>query len=176
MRLVLVFLALLTAVLSTPGGQAGNSGDVGWLLADVLFSLEAVAGSSNSSVPALNDADSFTAWTSARIGDTLVFKFPSDLSRELNGRASTESILPTDAFIRRGSFRYFGRIKTIRLFHNDRALFLIHLAHTRRRQHVTFPNVRLNVGDTLAIEVLDTYPGERERTAAISEIVVQGAH
>jgi hypothetical protein len=28
----------------------------------------------------------------------------------------------------------------------------------------------------LAIEVLDTYPGKNEQTAAITEIVLQGAH
>jgi hypothetical protein len=39
-----------------------------------------------------------------------------------------------------------------------------------------FPDVYLKIGDTLAVEVLEIYPGRKERTAAISEIVLQGAH
>jgi hypothetical protein len=53
---------------------------------------------------------------------------------------------------------------------------VIHLADTRRWQHVTFPDVALNIGDTLAVEVLDIYAGRTESTAAITEIVLQGAH
>jgi hypothetical protein len=50
------------------------------------FPWEAVAGTSRSAdnVPALNDADVLTAWTNASVGDTLIFKFPSNLPRELN--------------------------------------------------------------------------------------------
>jgi hypothetical protein len=36
-------------------------------------------------IAALNDADALTAWTNAQIGDTLIFKFPSNLPAELNG-------------------------------------------------------------------------------------------
>jgi hypothetical protein len=51
------------------------------------------------------------------------------------------------------AFKDFGRVKTIRLFHNGKALFVIHLADSPRWQHVTFPDVYLSIGDTLAIEV-----------------------
>jgi hypothetical protein len=51
------------------------------------FPWEAVTGTSTfgGGIAALNDADSLTAWTNAQIGDTLIFKFPSNLPRELNG-------------------------------------------------------------------------------------------
>jgi hypothetical protein len=51
------------------------------------FPWEALAGrsSSDGAVTALNDADSFTAWTNAQARDTLIFRFPSDLPRELDG-------------------------------------------------------------------------------------------
>ena len=74
-----------------------------------------------------------------------------------NGRLHPES-----------GFKEFGRIKTIRLCHNNQPLCTIRLADTRRWRQVTFPDVYLNVGDTLAIEVLDTYPGKNEQTAAIN--------
>jgi hypothetical protein len=185
MRFVFVFFALLdcaalhaqeVAELRARTGKPVIQETLGGCSLTCAFPWKAVAGSSNSSVPALNDADSFTAWTGARIGDTLVFKFPSDLPRELNGTPFYGIDIANGRLHPQGSFRDFGRIKTIRLFHNNRVLFLIHLADTRRWQHVTFPDVYLNIGDTLAIELLDTYPGGKEGTAAISEIVLQGAH
>jgi hypothetical protein len=51
------------------------------------FPWEAVTGTSTfgGGIGALNDADSdadsLTAWTNAQIGDTLIFKFPSNLPR-----------------------------------------------------------------------------------------------
>ncbi len=142
------------------------------------FPWQAFARSSNSAggVSALNDADAFTAWTNARVGDRLVFKFPPDLPRELNGTPFYGIDIANGRLHPEGSFQGFGRIKTIRLLHNGHTLYVIHLADTRRWQHVTFPDVALNIGDTLAVEVLDIYAGRTESTAAITEIVLQGAH
>jgi hypothetical protein len=115
-------------------------------------------------IAALNDADSLTAWTNAQIGDTLIFKFPSNLPRELNGTPFYGVDIANGRLHPESGFKEFGRIKTIRLCHNNQPLCTIRLADTRRWQHVTFPDVYLNVGDTLAIEVLDTYPGKKEQT------------
>lgn len=142
------------------------------------FPWQAVATPSNSagSVAALNDTNSSTAWTNARMGDLLVFKFPPDLPRELNGTPFYGIDIANGCLHPESAFKDFGRVKTIRLLHNGHALYVIRLADTRRWQHVTFPDIYLNTGDTLAIEVLETYPGGKEPTAAISEIVLQGAH
>jgi hypothetical protein len=142
------------------------------------FPWEAVTGTSTfgGGIAALNDADSLTAWTNAQIGDTLIFKFPSNLPRELNGTPFYGVDIANGRLHPESGFKEFGRIKTIRLCHNNQPLCTIHLADTRRWQHVAFPDVYLNLGDTLAIEVLDTYPGKKEQTAAITEIVLQGAH
>jgi hypothetical protein len=117
-----------------------------------------------------------TAWTNAQAGDTLIFRFPSDLPRELDGTPFYGIDIANGCLHPESAFKDFGRVKTIRLFHNGKALFVIHLADSPRWQHVTFPDVYLSIGDTLAIEVLETYPGRKEATAAISEIVLQGAH
>jgi hypothetical protein len=142
------------------------------------FPWDAVAeGSiSNSKITALNDADSLTAWMNAHIGDTLIFKFSSNLRRELNRTPFYGIDIANGCLYPESGFKEFGRLKTIRLSHNNRPLYVIHLADTRRWQHVTFPDVYLNIGDSLAIEILVIYPGERERTAAITEIVLQGGH
>jgi hypothetical protein len=73
-------------------------------------------------------------------------------------------------------FKELGRVKRVRLFHNDRPLYTIQLAETRRWQKASFPDVYLNIGDTLALEILEIYPGKTGSTAAITEIVLQGAH
>lgn len=142
------------------------------------FRWDAVAAGSISKgkIAALNDADSLTAWMNAHRGDTLVFKFPSNLPRELNGTPFYGIDIANGCLHPESGFKEFGRLKTIRLSHNNRPLYVIHLADTRRWQHVTFPDVYLNIGDSLAIEVLGIYPGEKEQTAAITEIVLQGAH
>lgn len=142
------------------------------------FPWEAVAGGSSSDarVAALNDADSHTAWTDAHAGDTLVFTFPSNLPRELNGTPFYGIDIANGCLHPEIAFKAFGRIKTIRLYHNGHPLYMIHLADTRRWQHVTFSDVYLSIGDTLAIEVLDTYSGEEKRSTAVTEIVLQGAH
>jgi hypothetical protein len=43
-------------------------------------------------------------------------------------------------------------------------------------QKISFPDVYLNIGDTLTIKILEIYPGKMASTAAITEIVLQGAH
>jgi hypothetical protein len=53
---------------------------------------------------------------------------------------------------------------------------MIELADTRRWQKVNVPEVYLNIGDILALEILEIYPGKSGSTAAITEIVLQGAH
>ena len=100
------------------------------------------------------------------LGDTLVFKFPSNLPRELNGTPFYGIDIANGCLHPENAFKDFGRIKTIRLYHNGHPLYMIHLADTRRWQHVTFSDVYLSIGDTLAIEVLDTYSGEKKRTTA----------
>jgi hypothetical protein len=124
----------------------------------------------------LNDSDAGTAWTGARVGDKLVFKFPANLPRELNGTPFYGLDIANGRLDPESGFKDFGRIRALRLFHNKRPLYTILLADTRRWQQVTFPDVYLNVGDTLALEILETYPGKMALTAAITEIVLQGAH
>ncbi len=89
-------------------------------------------------VAAVNDADSRTAWIDAHAGDTLVFKFPSNLPRELNGTPFYGLDIANGRLHPENAFKDFGRIKTIRLYHNGHPLCMIHLADTRRWQHV-FP-------------------------------------
>jgi hypothetical protein len=78
--------------------------------------------SATSKISALNDSSSLTAWTSARIGDSLVFKFPANLPRELNGTPFYGVDIANGRIHPENSFKHVGRVKKIRLFHNDRPL------------------------------------------------------
>ena len=100
------------------------------------FPWQAVTGGSNSDgrIAALNDADSLTAWTNVHLGDKLIFKFPSNLPRELNGTPFYGVDIANGRLHPESAFKAFGRIKTIRLSHNNQPLYVIDLADTRRWQ------------------------------------------
>ena len=141
------------------------------------FPWDAVPDDSGSSkISALNDSSSLTAWTSARVGDRLVFKFSANLPRELNGTPFYGIDIANGRIHPESSFGDLGRVKRIRLFHNSRPLYTIQLADTRRWQKTSFPDMYLNIGDTLALEIMEVYPGKTGSTAAITEIVLRGAH
>jgi hypothetical protein len=141
------------------------------------FPWDAVPDDSGSSkISALNDSSSLTAWTSARVGDRLVFKFSANLPRELNGTPFYGIDIANGRIHPESSFRDLGRVKRIRLSHNGRPLYTIQLVDTRRWQKTSFPDIYLNIGDTLALEIMEVYPGKTGSTAAITEIVLQGAH
>jgi hypothetical protein len=132
--------------------------------------------SGRSKISALNDSSSLTAWTSARVGDRLVFKFSANLPRQLNGTPFYGIDIANGRIHPESGFRDLGRVKRIRLFHNGQPLYTIQLADTRRWQKTSFPDIYLNIGDTLALEIKEVYPGKTGSTAALTEIVLQGAH
>lgn len=140
------------------------------------FPWDASAGADNRQLATLNDARADTAWTSAKIGDKLTFRFPADLPRVLNGTPFYGIDVVNGAIDPLAHFKAFGRVKELLLSHNGRALLTIRLADTYRWQRVEFDDIYLDVGDTLSLEILAIYPGKTMPTAAITEIVLQGAH
>lgn len=140
------------------------------------FPWNAASASSARKLSALNDSDAETAWTDAHVGDKLIFKFPADLPRELNGTPFYGVDFANGRLRPDAGFADFGRMKRIRLWHNEKALFEVRLADTPRWQQVEFDDIYLNVGDTLTLEILETFPGKVHSTASITEIVLQGAH
>jgi hypothetical protein len=134
------------------------------------------AEASKEKLAALNDSEAATAWTGARVGDALVFRFPKDLPRELNGTPFYGIDVANGRQRPAEEFTEYGRIKAFRLSHNGKPVHTIRLADTRRWQQVEFDDIFLNVGDTIALEILEVYPGKKFPTAALTEIVLQGAH
>ena len=140
------------------------------------FPWDATSGNSKFKMGVLNDSQSSTAWTDGKIGDRLIFRFPADLPRELNGTPFYGIDIANGRIKPLSDFQEYGRVKSMILFHNGQAIYEIRLADTWRWQKIEFPDVLLNVGDVLALEIRKIYPGRKFATAALSEIVLQGAH
>lgn len=135
-----------------------------------------MASCGDSKVAAINDNDAGTAWMAIHPGDKLVIRFPKDLPRDLDGTPFYGIDFANGRIHPLTEFKAYGRVKTVRLSRNGEPLYLIRLADTPRWQKVGFPDVLLNVDDTLTIEVVDIYPGQTQPVAAMTEIVLQGAH
>lgn len=130
-------------------------------------------------VYATNDDDATSAWTDQNaisIGTKLVFTFPKKLPKELeqtpfygfdiaNGNIKTEALWKAGA-----------RIKKARMYYNNKPLYIIEFADTRRWQSIIFDDILVHHGDTMTLEILEVYPGTKSQSAAVTEIVLQGAH
>jgi hypothetical protein len=128
----------------------------------------------------LNDDNAETAWTAPEgttgVGVKFKFIFPKKLIPELeatplygldfiNGYWKTEEL-----------WKEHGRVKKARLYYNDKPFRDLAFADSRRWERVSFPDIEVHSGDSMTFEILEIYPGEKGEGAAISEIVLQGAH
>jgi len=130
-------------------------------------------------VYATNDDDATTAWVDdspTGTGTKLVFHFPKKLPKELeqtpfygfdiaNGWTKSESL-----------WKSYGRVKKMKLSYNGKPLYIIDLADTRRWQTVSFDDILIRHGDSMTLEIIEVYPGTKSPDAAITELVLQGAH
>ena len=66
--------------------------------------------------------------------------------------------------------------KKAKLFYNGKALNYVVFADTYRWQHVNFADIMANQGDKMTLEILEVYPGIKSPNAAVTEIILQGAH
>ena len=133
-------------------------------------------GQSPTPVYTLDDNDKDTAWTDAVIGAKLIFQFPKKLPKELNdtpfyGFDFADGDIKTDE-----TFPEYGRVKKVRLFYNGHPFADILFADTRRWQEVSFDDIMARQGDVFSMQILDVYPGTKYKTAAITELILQGAH
>jgi hypothetical protein len=124
----------------------------------------------------LDDNDKDTAWTDAIVGAKLTFQFPKKLPKELNDTPFYGFDIADGDIKTESTFTEYGRVKKVRLFYNGKAFADIALADTRRWQEVSFDDIMARQGDVFSMEILEVYPGSRHPTAAISELILQGAH
>ena len=138
-----------------------------------------VPGKSPQIVYTLDDNDASTAWIDPNptIGTKLQFQFPAKLPPELNGTPPFYGFDIANGVIRPSkAFKDHARIKKAKLFYNGKALYFVVFGDTYRWQHVNFADIMANQGDNMILEILDVYPGTKSPNAAVTEIILQGAH
>jgi hypothetical protein len=142
-------------------------------------SQQSPAGKAARPVYATNDDDATTAWiddSPESIGTKLIFSFPKKLPRELektplygfdiaNGFTKSEIL-----------WKSYARVKRARLYYNNKPLYNVEFADTRRWQSFSFEDILIRQGDSMALEILEVYPGTKSQCVAITELVLQGAH
>ena len=128
---------------------------------------------------ATNDNYAASAWidqNASSIGTKLVFSFPKKIPKVLeqtpfygfdiaNGNLKSEAL-----------WKETARVKKARMYYNNKPLYDIEFADTRRWQSFSFDDIFIRQGDTMTLEILEVYPGTKSQSAAITEVVLQGAH
>ena len=147
------------------------------------WSVEAQQSAGQKPVPVkmLNDENPDTAWIAAfgssGVGAKVQLSFPSKLPKEEEGQVPIYGIdFINGAWSPEGEWKKRGRVKRLRLTYNATPLVEVILADSRRWQRVTFPDTMIHSGDRITVEILEVYPGEKGAGAALTEIVLQGAH
>lgn len=144
-------------------------------------------GDKRQPVYSTNDSYARSAWIDARpggsIGSRLEFVFPDDAVRKMPGTPLYGfDIINGDWAPDDGTggnvraWKRYARVRKFLLSYNGRALYMVALADTPRWQSVWFDDIIIQPGDRLTLDIVEVYPGREIPDAAISEIVLQGAH
>jgi hypothetical protein len=131
-------------------------------------------------VNVLNDDNAQTAWTAppgtTGVGVKFQFLFPKKLPSELQGTPLYGLDLINGVWKSEEEWKAHGRVKKARLYYNDKPFLDVVFADSRRWQRVSFPDILVRAGDWMTLEILEVYPGVNNSGAAITEVVLQGAH
>lgn len=128
----------------------------------------------------LNDDNAETAWTAPKgttgVGVKFKFVFPRKLISELEGTPLYGLDFINGFWKTEEQWKAHGRVKKARLAYNGKPFCDLAFADSRRWERVSFPDIEVHSGDSMTFEILEIYPGEKGEGAAITEIVLQGAH
>jgi hypothetical protein len=131
-------------------------------------------------IKTLNDENAETAWVAdngtSGVGVKFRFIFPKKLIAELEGTPFYGLDLINGVWKTEQEWKAHGRVKRVRLYYNDKPLCDVVFADSRRWQRLSFPDIFVHSGDSMTMEILEIYPGDNGAGAAITELVLQGAH
>ena len=131
-------------------------------------------------IKVLNDENADTAWIAdpgtSGVGTKFRFVFPKKLIPELEGTPFYGLDLINGVWKTEQEWKAHGRVKRVRLSYNGKPLCEVVFADSRRWQRLSFPDILVHSGDSMTMEILEVYPGENGMGAAITELVLQGAH
>ena len=128
---------------------------------------------------ATNDDDAVTAWidqNASSIGTKLVFAFPKKLPKELEETPFYGFDLANGNLKSEAAWKETARIKRAKMYYNNKPLYYVEFADTRRWQTISFDDILAHQGDTMTLEILEVYPGTKSQSVAVTELVLQGAH
>jgi hypothetical protein len=148
-----------------------------------VWKVEVQPGVGQKFVPAavLNDESAETAWKASAgnsgIGAKLKLVFPKKLHPDLEGTTPVYGLdIINGDWKTEEQWKSRGRVKRVRLYYNDKPFRDVSFADSRRWQRLIFPDVMVRSGDSMTLEILEIYPSDTGDGAAITEIVLQGAH
>lgn len=132
-------------------------------------------------VKVLNDDNADTAWVApagtSGVGAKFRLIFPKKLRAEEEGQIPFYGIdFINGLWKSEEQWQAQGRVKRLRLYYRDQPFRDVQLADNRRWQRIEFPDIMVRSGDSMTLEILEIYPGEKGAGAALTEIVLQGAH
>jgi len=139
------------------------------------------AGGKTQTIKVLNDESAETAWVAdagtTGVGTKLRLVFPKKLRPEMDGNTPLYGLdLINGVWKTEREWEAHGRVKRVRLSYNGKAFCEVTFADNRRWQRVTFEDFMVKSGDSMTMEILEIYPGANGAGAAITEVVLQGAH
>ena len=142
--------------------------------------LQGVPGQKPAPIKVMNDDNAESAWMAPKgasgVGVKFKFVFPKKLNADLEGTPLYGLDFINGVWKTEEQWKAHGRVKKARLSYNDKVFRDLLFSDSRRWQRVSFPDIFVRSGDSMTFEILEIYPGEKGEGAAISEIVLQGAH
>jgi len=137
----------------------------------------------------IDDGDARTAWIEGKsdygVGESVTFHFTKELWESdeshpdvrgrdkvnfngfsvLNGYTKSEPLWHANS-----------RVKRLRVYRNTEAVFDISLADSMAVQLVECSTIWLHPNDTIKVEIMEVYPGDKYKDTAITELTPEGAH
>jgi hypothetical protein len=128
----------------------------------------------------LKDDDKSTAWIDtapgSSIGTKLVFEFPKKLIKELQGTPFYGFDIANGNLKSDNLWREYSRVKKVKMFYNGKPLYYIAFSDSKRWQKVSFDDIFIKAGDSMALQIVEVYLGTKSPNVAVTELVLQGAH
>jgi len=143
--------------------------------------VQPAGGGKAGAVRVLNDENADTAWIAPEgtsgVGTKLKLLFPKKLRALEEGEIPIYGLdLINGDWKTEEQWKARGRVKRARLYYNSEPFCEVLFADSRRWQRITFADFMVRSGDAMTLEILEIYRGKTAAGAAITEIVLQGAH
>jgi hypothetical protein len=134
--------------------------------------------------PTIDDGKLSTAWVAGNkndgIGETINFTFKREIFKECDIRDSInfDGFRIVTGYAKDSmTWKANSRVKTVRVFHNNKPICDIVLQDCMLIQDAKLDNpVYIKPDDRITVMIMTIYPGDKYHDTAISELIPLGAH